>query len=64
MNDCRHGAEMCDTCLQNVLDGMRQGRDEMRDEILEALTDADSVYDFHSNCRMCEAIALIKGENK
>jgi hypothetical protein len=63
-NDCRHGAEMCEKCLQNVLDGLKQGREEVQAEILETLIDADSAYDFHSNCRMCEAIALIKEENK
>lgn len=63
-NDCRHGAEMCDQCLDIMGDGIKQGRQEERDELLETLVEADSVYDFHSNCRLCEAIALIKGENK
>lgn len=61
--DCRHGEEMCDQCLDTLNEGRNQGRKEERDEILEALIDADALYDFHSNCRLCEAIALINGGN-
>lgn len=60
MNDCTHGAEMCDQCLDIMTDGIKQGRTEMKEFILAGLIDADSVYDFHSNCRLCEAIELIK----
>ena len=60
MNDCRHGAEMCDQCIDIMSDGIKQGREEMRAEILELLVDANAVYDFHHDCRLCEAITLIK----
>jgi hypothetical protein len=58
---CKHGDELCDTCLDILGDGERQGREAERAEILEVLHDVDSVYDFHSNCRLCEAIAVLGG---
>ena len=62
-NDCRHGEEMCDQCLDIHEQGVRQGRVEERAAILETLVAADAVYDFHPNCRLCEAIEIIKGGN-
>lgn len=39
MSDCRHGAEMCDQCLDILADGIQQGRDEMRAELAEEQDD-------------------------
>lgn len=42
----------------------QQGRDYERERIIALLDNANSIYDWHSNCRLCEAIALVKGENE
>lgn len=62
MSDCRHGAEMCDQCLDILADGIKQGREEERASILEYLNDQNNGYDWHSGCRLCEVIFNLENE--
>lgn len=38
-----------------------QERQAERERIIAVLEEADAVYSWHTNCRLCEAIALVKG---
>lgn len=60
--NCRHGDDLCDVCLNIFDDGEKQGREAQFADIIEVLHDIDSGYDFHSNCRLCEAIAVLTGQ--
>lgn len=57
---CNHGEDLCDQCLDLIAEGEKCGREELLTEIIATLEDADHVYDFHSNCRLCEAITILK----
>ena len=61
MSDCRHGAEMCDQCLDILADGIKQGREQMRAEIIEILWNHDNGYDWHIGCRLCEVMDVLNG---
>ena len=72
-NDCKHGAEMCDTCLDIMSDGIKQGAEEERARIialLEKLTwTRNCLYTETIDCTLCrinvhDAIAQIKEDNK
>jgi hypothetical protein len=58
-NDCRHGAEMCDTCLDIMSDGIKQGAEEERRRVLEIL---DARYPANTN--FAYIYSLIKEDNK
>lgn len=52
-----YAPELFDSWLKKVLE-------EERERIIALLDNANSIYDWHSNCRLCEAIALVKGDNE
>jgi hypothetical protein len=52
---------MCDQCLDILADGIKQGREQMRAEIIEILWNHDNGYDWHIGCRLCEVMDVLNG---